>query len=61
VQAQSPAAAPALWQSAERAILRQAPLLPTYNPDNVAFLAPHVGNFQYHPQWGILLDQLWVK
>jgi peptide/nickel transport system substrate-binding protein len=61
VQAQNPAAAPALWQAAERAILRQAPLLPTFNPDSVAFVAPGVGNFQYHPQWGVLLDQLWLR
>ena len=61
VQAENPGAAPPLWQAAERAILRQAPLVPTFNPEAVAFLAPHVGNFQYHPQWGVLLDQLWLK
>jgi ABC-type transport system substrate-binding protein/class 3 adenylate cyclase len=60
-QAENPAAAPALWQQAERAVLLQAPLVPEDNPQNVAFLAKHVDNFQYHPEWGVLLDQLWLK
>jgi peptide/nickel transport system substrate-binding protein len=60
-QAENPAAAPALWQQAERAILLQAPIVPNDNPQNVAFVAKHVGNFQYHPEWGVLLDQLWLK
>jgi ABC-type transport system substrate-binding protein/class 3 adenylate cyclase len=60
-QAENPAAAPALWQQAERAVLLQAPIVPDDNPQNVAFVAKHVGNFQYHPEWGVLLDQLWLK
>jgi ABC-type transport system substrate-binding protein/class 3 adenylate cyclase len=60
-QAENPAAAPALWQQAERAVLLQAPIVPTDNSQNVAFVAKRVGNFQYHPEWGVLLDQLWVR
>ena len=60
-QAENPAAAPAIWQQAERAVLLQAPLVPTDNGENVAFVAKHVGNFQYNPEWGVLLDQLWLK
>jgi YVTN family beta-propeller protein len=60
-QAENPAAATALWQRAERAILAQAPVVPLYNARNVAFVSRHVGNFAYHPQWGVLLDQLWVR
>ncbi len=61
VQAENPAAAPALWQQAERAVLLQAPIVPTDNPKNVAFVAKGVHNFQYHPEWTVLLDQLWLK
>jgi peptide/nickel transport system substrate-binding protein len=61
VQSTNPAAATALWQRAERAILAQAPAVPLYNQENVAYVAKRVGNFEYHPQWGVLLDQLWVK
>jgi peptide/nickel transport system substrate-binding protein len=42
-------------------IVAQAPVVPTYNRSNVDFVSERVGNYQYHPQWGVLLDQLWVK
>ena len=61
VQAQDPAAATVLWQQVEQAILAQAPVVPTYNRRNVDFVSKRVGNYQYNPQWGLLLDQAWVK
>lgn len=60
-QVQDPAAASALWQQVEQSLLAQAPLVPLYNPSNVDFVSKRVGNYQYNPQWGVLLDQLWVK
>jgi peptide/nickel transport system substrate-binding protein len=61
VQVQDPPAAVALWQQLERDLLAQAPVVPAYNGRAVTFLSKRVGNFQYNPQWGTLLDQLWVK
>jgi peptide/nickel transport system substrate-binding protein len=61
VQAQDPPAAGALWQQVESEILAQAPMVPTYNTQAVTFVSKRVGNYEYHPQWGPLLDQLWVK
>jgi peptide/nickel transport system substrate-binding protein len=61
LQAQDPPAATLLWQRIEREFLTHAPVVPTYNRRNVDFVAKRVGNYQYHPQWGVLLDQLWVK
>jgi uncharacterized protein (DUF2164 family) len=31
------------------------------NRRNVDFVSKRVGNYQYNPKWGVLLDQLWVK
>jgi hypothetical protein len=31
------------------------------NLNTVDFISARVGNYQFHPQWGLLLDQLWVK
>ena len=59
--AQNPTAAPALWQRAERAILARAPVVPMYNLQDATFVAKRVGNVQQHPQWGVLLDRLWVR
>jgi peptide/nickel transport system substrate-binding protein len=61
LQAQDPPAATLLWQRIEREILAQAPVVPTDNRRNVDFVSKRVGNYQYNPQWGVLLDQLWVK
>jgi YVTN family beta-propeller protein len=60
-EAQNPPAAPALWQKAERQILAQGPIVPIDNPQDANFVSKRVGDFQYHPQWGVLLDQLWVR
>jgi peptide/nickel transport system substrate-binding protein len=61
LQVQNPPAATLLWQQIERELLEQAPLLPTTNRRNVEFVSKRVGNYQYNPQWGALLDQLWVR
>ena len=61
VQVNDPTAAIKLWRGVERSILAQAPLLPVYNRSAVDFVSKRVGNYQYNPQWSVLLDQLWVK
>jgi ABC-type transport system substrate-binding protein/class 3 adenylate cyclase/streptogramin lyase len=61
VQAEEPSAAASLWQAAERAILEQAPAVPMYNQEQATFVSPRVQNFEFHPQWGVLFDQLWIK
>ncbi len=60
-QVDDPPAATKLWPQVERSILAQAPLLPVYNRSDVDFVSKRVGNYQYNPQWYVLLDQLWVK
>jgi peptide/nickel transport system substrate-binding protein len=59
--AQNPAAAPARWQRAERAILARAAVVPMYNLQFATFVSKQVGNVEQHPQWGVLLDRLWVR
>ena len=36
-------------------------MIPAYNGRVIVFLSKRVGNFQYHPEWQTLLDQLWVR
>jgi YVTN family beta-propeller protein len=61
LESTEPKAANRLWAQIDRRIVDQAPWLPTLNPNTVDFLSERVGNYQVHPQWGLLLDQLWVK
>jgi peptide/nickel transport system substrate-binding protein len=49
------------WQRVYRDIVDQAPWLPTVTPTWTDFVSKRVGNYQYHPLWGILIDQLWVR
>jgi peptide/nickel transport system substrate-binding protein len=56
-----PAASAALWSRVDRAVTDAAPWVPVLNPANVAITSTRVANYQRHPQFGILLDQLWVR
>jgi YVTN family beta-propeller protein len=60
LQATEPQAASRVWASVDHRIADQAPWLPTVNLNAVDFLSKRTGGYQFHPQWGILLDQLWV-
>jgi peptide/nickel transport system substrate-binding protein len=54
------AAANGVWAGIDRQITGQAPWVPLYNPRLDIATSSRVGNFQYHPFFGLLLDQLWV-
>ncbi len=61
LQAQDPHAAAKLWTEVDRDLTDLAPLVRTYTPRNVDLVSKRVGNYQHHPLFGVLLDQLWVK
>ena len=51
----------ALWAQIDRRIVDAAPAVMAFNPTDVAFVSKRVGNFQHHPAFQILFDQLWVQ
>ena len=59
--AKHPNAAGTLWTQIDRDIVDQAPWVPLYNPNVLVLLSRRVGNFQLHPLWNLLLDQMWVR
>jgi ABC-type transport system substrate-binding protein/DNA-binding SARP family transcriptional activator/DNA-binding beta-propeller fold protein YncE len=61
LQQHDPAAAGELWSRIDHELVDRAPWVPLYNPRTVTVLGPRVGNYQYHPFWNVLLDQLWVR
>ena len=61
LQATDPVRANALWADVDRALVDRAAAVPLVNQHAVAFVSERVGNYQYHQQYGTLLDQLWVK
>ncbi len=60
LQATDPAAAAELWAEADRAVVDAALWVPLYY-EGADLLSSRVGNYQYHPYYGALLDQLWVQ
>ena len=57
----APRAAAAAWARVDRATVDEAAWLPLVNPRQLDFVSARVGNFQHHPYWDILVDQLWVR
>ncbi len=49
------------WTAIDREIVDLAVDVPLDNQLNSDFLARRVGDYQYNPQWGVLVDQLWVR
>jgi peptide/nickel transport system substrate-binding protein len=61
LQVSDPPAAAALWTTIDRRIVDAAPLVAYGNEQAVHFVSRRVGNYQYNPQYGALLDQMWVR
>jgi len=61
LQRTDPYLASRLWGRIDRAVVDQAPVAPLYTLKKVDLVSRRVGNFQNHPQWGVLFGQLWVR
>jgi peptide/nickel transport system substrate-binding protein len=60
LQATDPVAADRLWAEADREATDQAPWLTMVSYIGIDTVSPRVGDYQYVPTVGALLDQLWV-
>ena len=49
------------WTAIDHEIVNQALDVPLEHQLAAVFVARRVGNYQYNPQWGMLMDQLWVR
>jgi peptide/nickel transport system substrate-binding protein len=49
------------WRAVEAALAEQSPTVPLVNENALSLTGKRVGNYQYHPISGPLLDQMWVK
>jgi peptide/nickel transport system substrate-binding protein len=49
------------WAQIDRAIVDQAPFVPLVALKEIDILSRRTGNYQFNPQWGVFLDQLWVR
>jgi ABC-type transport system substrate-binding protein/DNA-binding SARP family transcriptional activator/streptogramin lyase len=60
LEAVAPGLAGEQWSRIDREITNRAPWLPLYNPRVPIAVSAQVGNYQDHPNWILLFDQLWV-
>jgi YVTN family beta-propeller protein len=61
LQASDPLAANEAWAQVDRLLVDRAPLVPLVSQTAAFFVSERVGNYQSHPVWGPLLEQLWVQ
>jgi ABC-type transport system substrate-binding protein len=61
LQTENPGAANETWRRIDEQVTDQAPWLPLYNPRVDIVTSSRVGNYQYHPFFQVLPDQLWVR
>ena len=55
------AASNASWSKADRLVTNAAPWVPLVNTRTVVFVSRRVGNVQANAEWGVLIDQMWVR
>jgi peptide/nickel transport system substrate-binding protein len=61
LQTADPYLANRLWARIDREIVDEAPAVPLFTLKQVDIVSRRVGNYQFHPQWGVLFGQLWVR
>jgi peptide/nickel transport system substrate-binding protein len=60
LQLTTPPAANRLWAKVDRLIVNSAPIIPLVSAKWIEFVSKRVRDYQYHPAFAMLLDQLWV-
>jgi ABC-type transport system substrate-binding protein len=60
-QGTDPVRATSLWATVDQALADKAATIPLIHRSAVVLVSKRTGNYQYHPQVGTLLDQLWVR
>jgi peptide/nickel transport system substrate-binding protein len=58
---EAPAASNATWSAVDHLVTDLAPWVPVANTRDVVVVSRRVGNVQANPQWGALVDQIWVR
>jgi YVTN family beta-propeller protein len=61
LQLVSPQQAERLWANIDRELVDRAVTVPLVTPNDTDFVSKRVGNYRFHPLWGLLIDQLWVR
>jgi ABC-type oligopeptide transport system substrate-binding subunit len=61
LQLRDPRRAGAAWAKADRRITDQALWVPTVNTHAPELVSSRVRNYQFHPVWDFIADQVWLR
>ena len=61
VELQDPARAARLWAEIDHELVDRAYWVPTVNVGIAELVSPRLRNYQYHPVWGFMAAQAWVR
>jgi ABC-type transport system substrate-binding protein len=61
LKATNPRAAAAAWSALDRRLVDRAAWVPMVDDQGIDFVSARVQNYQSHPYFGILADQLWLR
>jgi len=61
LKATKPRAAAALWGKIDRDLVDQAAWVPFIDEQGVDFVSARMRNYQFHPYWGFIADQVWLR
>jgi hypothetical protein len=57
----NPRAAAGVWAALDRRLVDEAACVPMIDERGVDFVSARVRNYQFHPYWGLIADQLWLR
>jgi peptide/nickel transport system substrate-binding protein len=61
IQLTDPAASHDLWSDLEHDLIDRAPWVPLTSGVWTSLVSQRLGNYQFHPYWAPLFDQMWVR
>jgi peptide/nickel transport system substrate-binding protein len=61
LKATAPRAAASVWARIDHELVDRAAWVPLIDERGIDFVSARVGNYQVHPYWGIIADQLWLR
>lgn len=61
IELAAPGAANELWESVDHTLTNQADWVPTVSVREVDLVSKRLGDYQFNPVWGFLVDQSWIQ
>jgi peptide/nickel transport system substrate-binding protein len=61
LQVRDPVRAARVWTRVDHALTDRAMWVPTVNVQAPELVSRRVRNYQYHPVWGFIADQVWLR